>query len=51
LNDSGFTLSGFKVLWADADVSSQPSGTTVKYRLKTFNTKAQQVKGVAYLTK
>lgn len=51
LMDSGFTLSGFNVLWADVDVSGQPSGTTVKYRLKTFNAKSQQVKGVALLVK
>jgi len=49
LSDSGLTIAGFKVLWAEVDVSGQPSGTSVKYRLKTFNTKAQQVKGVALL--
>lgn len=51
LSDSGFTIAGFKVLSTDVDVSGQPSGNTVKYRLKTFNNKAQQVKGVALLAK
>lgn len=51
LSDTGLTLSGFKVLWAVVDVSAQPSGTTVKYRLKTLNTKSQQVKGIALMTK
>ena len=51
LSDTGLTIAGFKVLWAVVDVSAQPSGTTVKYRLKTLNTKSQQVKGVALMTK
>ena len=51
LSDTGLTISGFKVLWAVADVSGQPSGTTVKYRLKTLNTKSQQIKGVALMSK
>ena len=50
LSDTGLTVNGFKVLWAAVDVSAQPSGTTVKYRLKTLNAKAQQVKGVAVIT-
>ena len=51
LTDTGLTVAGFKVLWAVIDVSGQPSGTTVKYRLKTANAKTQQVKGVGLMTK
>jgi hypothetical protein len=51
LSDTGLTVSGFKVLWAVVDVSGQPGGTTVKYRLKTLNAKSQQVKGTALMTK
>lgn len=51
LVDSCFTIAGFKVLSSEIDVAGQPSGTTVKYRLKTLNNKAQQVKGVALLAK
>ena len=51
LSDSGLTISGFKVLSVDADVSGQPTGTTVKYRLKSLNNTSQQVKGVALLAK
>ena len=51
LSDTGLTISGFKVLWAVVDVSAQPSGTTVKYRLKTLNAKSQQAKGIALMTK
>ncbi|MBI3446478.1 MAG: hypothetical protein HY055_14250 [Magnetospirillum sp.] len=51
LVDSGLTISGFKVLWADIDVSGQPSGTSVKLRIKALNNKGQQVKGIALLTK
>ena len=50
LSDTGLTLAGFKVLWVAIDVSGQPSGTSVKYRLKTLNTKPQLVKGVAMMT-
>ena len=51
LSDTGLTISGFKVLWAMVDVSAQPSGTTVKYRMKTLNTKSQQAKGIALMVK
>lgn len=51
LADTGYTANGFKVLWAVADVSAQPSGTSVKYRVKALNGKTQQVKGVALLVK
>lgn len=51
LSDTGLTISGFKVLWGVVDVSTQPSGTSVKYRLKTLNAKAQQAKAVALMTK
>ncbi len=50
LSDTGYSANGYKVLWAVADVSAQPGGTSVKYRLGTFNNKAQQVKGVAMMT-
>ena len=51
LSDTGLTANGFKLLWAAIDVSGQPSGTSVKYRLKALNTKSQQVKGVALIAK
>lgn len=47
LSDTGLAIAGFKLLSAEVDVSGQPSGTSVKYRLKTLNSKVQQVKGVA----
>ncbi|TAN76891.1 MAG: discoidin domain-containing protein [Magnetospirillum sp.] len=50
LTDTGLTISGFKVLTAAMDTSAHV-GTTVKYRLKTLNTKTQQVKGVALMVK
>ena len=49
LSDTGLTIAGFNVLWTEINLSAQPSGTTVKYRLKTLNAKAQQVKGVAMM--
>ncbi|MBI3446480.1 MAG: hypothetical protein HY055_14260 [Magnetospirillum sp.] len=51
LTDTGLTVSGFKVLWAVVDVAAQPAGTSVKYRLKTLNSKSQQVRGIALMTK
>jgi hypothetical protein len=51
LTDTGLTISGFKVLWTEVNVSAQPNGTNVKYRLKTLNAKYQQVKGVALTAK
>ena len=50
LTDTGLTMSGFKVLTATVDTSAH-TGTAVKYRLKTLNTKTQQVKGVALMVK
>ncbi|OAN50153.1 hypothetical protein A6A04_01715 [Paramagnetospirillum marisnigri] len=47
LQDTGLTISGYKVLWTAIDLSGQASGTTVKYRLKMLNSKLQRVKGVA----
>ena len=48
LADSGLSIAGFKVLTATVTLSS--GGTTVQYRLKTFNNKSQQVKGIALMT-
>jgi len=50
LADTGLILAGYRLLSMVADVSAQPSGTTVKYRLKALNAKTQQVKGVALMT-
>jgi len=51
LTDTGYSANGYKVLWAVADVSAQPSSTVVKYRLKALNSKFHQVKGVALMVK
>ncbi len=51
LVDTGLAISGYKVLWTVIDVGAQPTGTTVKYRIKTHNARTQQVKGVALMTR
>ena len=48
LSDSGIDpVSGFNLVKADISLTSQPTGTSLKYRLRTINSKSQQVKGVA----
>ena len=39
-------ISGARVLKGSATVSGQPSGTSMKWRVKTFNTKEQRVHGL-----
>jgi hypothetical protein len=39
----------YRILDGVADVSAQPSGTSMKYRIKTLNSKAQRVRGVALM--
>lgn len=46
LSDVGFFDQNTKILTATADLTSQPSGTAMKWRFKTTNTKAQRLHGV-----
>ena len=36
-----------RILTGSADISGQPSGTSMRYRIKTLNTKEQRIHGVA----
>jgi hypothetical protein len=44
--DFGPSPTGGRVLKGSSDVSGQPSGTQVKWRIKTFNAKEQRVHGI-----
>ena len=41
------TLDTGRILTGAADISGQPSGTSMRYRIKTLNTKRQRIHGVA----
>jgi len=41
------SLSTGRVLTGTANISAQPAGTSMKYRVKTLNTKEQRLHGVA----
>ncbi len=41
------TLTTGRILTGSAVISAQPSGTSMKYRIKTLNTKEQRIHGVA----
>ncbi|MDA0304931.1 MAG: hypothetical protein O3B76_01405 [Proteobacteria bacterium] len=40
------TLTTGRILTGTADISAQPAGTSMKYRIKTLNTKGQRIHGV-----
>ncbi|WP_421782602.1 hypothetical protein [Kiloniella litopenaei] len=41
------TIGDTRVLLGDVDVSGQPSGTSLKYRVKALNSKAQEIHGIS----
>ncbi|MBC8337136.1 MAG: hypothetical protein H8E39_00455 [Alphaproteobacteria bacterium] len=41
------TLGTGRILTGSADISAQPSGTSMKYKVETLNTKEQKIHGVA----
>jgi len=43
---AGAVNGGFTLYEGSADISGQPSGTSMKYRVKTLNTKEIRVSGV-----
>jgi len=47
LSDVGDGVSGQQILAADVDLTSQPSGTSMKYKIETLNTKGLKLHGVA----
>jgi hypothetical protein len=46
LSDVGFFDVNTKILTAAVDPTTQPSGTAMKWRFKTYNTKAQRLHGI-----
>ena len=47
LADQGDYETGKRILTGDADISGQPSGTSMKWKVETLNTKEQRIHGLA----